>query len=73
MTHALLCSWYVYTLGHADENQQLGAMGSDRLGEYRRLLAAAVLRAYEAPLISDDYLHEDLASGLLSSFRGAQC
>lgn len=31
---------------------------SERLGEYRRLLAAAILRSHDAPLISDDYLEE---------------
>ncbi|ORX39844.1 regulation of translational elongation-related protein [Kockovaella imperatae] len=40
---------------------QLGAMASDRLGEYRRLLVGAILRAYGVPLIPEDYLHEDLA------------
>ena len=38
----------------------LSGLATDRLGEYRRLLAAAVLRSYDAPFIADDYLHEDL-------------
>ena len=49
------------TLNSAHDRQQIGSMASDRLGEYRRLLPAAILRADRAPLIPDDYLHEDLA------------
>ncbi|WVR05268.1 hypothetical protein IAU60_002280 [Kwoniella sp. DSM 27419] len=36
----------------------LGNLASERLGETRRMLAAAILRSHNAPLISDDYLEE---------------
>ncbi|WWC90100.1 uncharacterized protein L201_005033 [Kwoniella dendrophila CBS 6074] len=36
----------------------LGSLAAERLGETRRMLAAAVLRSNEAPLISEDYLEE---------------
>ena len=43
------------------DEQQLGSLASDRLGEYRRLLPAAILRADKASLVPDDYQHESLA------------
>jgi hypothetical protein len=33
---------------------------TDRLGEYRRLSAAAILRSIESPLVPDDYKDESL-------------
>ncbi|WWC61174.1 uncharacterized protein I303_103754 [Kwoniella dejecticola CBS 10117] len=36
----------------------LGTLAADRLGETRRMLAAAILRSNEVPLISEDYLEE---------------
>ena len=51
---------------------QLGSLAADRLGEYRRMLAGAALRAYETTLVPDDYLHEnlrDLVTRLLHQLR----
>ncbi|ODO11508.1 hypothetical protein I350_00288 [Cryptococcus amylolentus CBS 6273] len=36
----------------------LGNLGSDRLGENRRMLMATILRAAEAPMVPADYLEE---------------
>lgn len=46
----------------------MSTLVTDRLGEYRRLLVAAILRSHNAPLIPDDYLEEsvqDLVTRLL--------
>ncbi|WWD15877.1 hypothetical protein CI109_100301 [Kwoniella shandongensis] len=40
---------------------QLGSLASDRLGETRRMLAAAILRSHEVPLVAEDYLEEPVA------------
>lgn len=37
---------------------QISGLASDRLDEYRRLTAAAILRGYEAPFVPEDYLQE---------------
>ncbi|WWD10197.1 hypothetical protein V865_008331 [Kwoniella europaea PYCC6329] len=36
----------------------LGTLAAERLGETRRMLAAAILRSHEAPLVAEDYLEE---------------
>jgi hypothetical protein len=38
----------------------LSTLATDRLGEYRRLLIAAILRSHNAPLIPDDYTEESV-------------
>lgn len=49
-----------YLLSRAD-SQSLGSLAHDRLGEYRRMLAAAILRSHDTPFIHDDYLQEGKA------------
>ncbi|KAK8869849.1 hypothetical protein IAR55_000417 [Kwoniella newhampshirensis] len=47
---------------------QLGSLTSERIGETRRMLAAAILRSYEVPFIAEDYLDEpvgDLVTRIL--------
>lgn len=39
---------------------KLSSLANDRLGEYRRMVAAALLRSYNAPFIPEDYLHEEV-------------
>ena len=41
-------------------SQQLGSLASDRLGEYRRLLVAAILRAFNGTFVPEDYLQEPI-------------
>jgi hypothetical protein len=41
--------------------QRLGALGTDRLGESRRMLSAAVLRSHDTPFIPSDYKQEPIA------------
>ncbi|WRT67086.1 uncharacterized protein IL334_004052 [Kwoniella shivajii] len=55
----------VFSVGHflIDERAfdvfiELGTLAADRLGETRRMLAAAILRSHEAPFIAQDYLEE---------------
>ncbi|WVQ78061.1 hypothetical protein IAT38_000142 [Cryptococcus sp. DSM 104549] len=43
----------------------LGSMASERLGETRRMLAATILRAYEAPLVAEDYLEEPVGEVII--------
>jgi len=46
--------------------QSLGSLAHDRLGEYRRMLAAAILRSHDTPFIHDDYLQEGKAGMCIS-------
>lgn len=39
---------------------KLSSLASERLGEYRRMLAAALLRSFNAPFVPEDYLEESV-------------
>ncbi|KAL1405501.1 translational activator of GCN4 [Vanrija albida] len=39
---------------------KLSTLASDRLGDYRRMIAAAILRSYDAPFVPEDYLNESV-------------
>lgn len=48
----------------------MGGLASEKLGEYRRMLVAAILRSFDAPFVPEDYLHEPVL-GMSSFYRAA--